>query len=279
MSLSQNIKRLRAERNLTQEQLALALGVSSQAVSKWETSDTYPDGALLIPLANQLGVSLDELFGNDSVYIADTAHRIMSLLYNTEAAARFNVARDICWQIEKGLFYARTREKEEGTYDPDDVKKKHNNSSWVSDDNGFTLISNGKEPFFSIFPTPEDNFGHFLEDRDSIQSIFRALSSSDTMTALVYLLRREKDYVFEGAVLAKECEISEDKIPDVIDDLTTLKVISGEELTINGKKRTLYYYRPSHKLIALFLVAHEIGYKGALCLKYDCRSKPFLAQP
>ena len=53
MSLSANIKRLRLEKNLTQEQLATKLGVSAQAVSKWETSETYPDGALLVPLANE----------------------------------------------------------------------------------------------------------------------------------------------------------------------------------------------------------------------------------
>ena len=51
MSLSGNIRRLRLEKNLTQEQLAAKLGVSAQAVSKWETSETYPDGALLVPLA------------------------------------------------------------------------------------------------------------------------------------------------------------------------------------------------------------------------------------
>ena len=59
MSFSQNIKRLRTEKNLTQEQLAASLGISAQAVSKWETSETYPDGALLVPLANELGVSVE----------------------------------------------------------------------------------------------------------------------------------------------------------------------------------------------------------------------------
>ena len=43
MSLSENIKKFRLEKNLTQEQLAAKLCISAQAVSKWETSDTYPD--------------------------------------------------------------------------------------------------------------------------------------------------------------------------------------------------------------------------------------------
>ena len=85
MSLSDNIKRLRLARDLTQEQLATRLGVSAQAVSKWETSETYPDGALLVPLANELDASLDELFGNDSVSMADISGRIVKLIHNTEA--------------------------------------------------------------------------------------------------------------------------------------------------------------------------------------------------
>ena len=85
MSLSTNIKRLRQEKNLTQEQLAAKLGVSAQAVSKWETSETYPDGTLLVPLAQELDVSLDVLFDNNSVSMADISSRIMSLIYNTKA--------------------------------------------------------------------------------------------------------------------------------------------------------------------------------------------------
>ena len=84
MSLSVNIKRLRLEKNLTQEQLATKLGVSAQAVSKWETSETYPDGALLIPLANELEVSIDELFGNESVTMADISSKIVKLIHATE---------------------------------------------------------------------------------------------------------------------------------------------------------------------------------------------------
>ena len=95
MSLSGNIKRLRLDKNLTQEQLATKLGVSAQAVSKWETSETYPDGALLVPLANELEVSLDELFGNETVTMADISERIVKLIHNTEAKERFNVALDL----------------------------------------------------------------------------------------------------------------------------------------------------------------------------------------
>ena len=76
MSLSENIKRMRIANNMTQEQLATKLGISSQAVSKWETSETYPDGILLVPLAQALNASLDELFENKQVTIEDISKKL-----------------------------------------------------------------------------------------------------------------------------------------------------------------------------------------------------------
>ena len=126
MSLSANIKRLRLEKNLTQEQLAARLGVSAQAISKWETCETYPDGSLLVPLANELDTSLDELFDNNSVSMADISKKILSLLYSTEAKERFNVARDICWQIERGMFNCHMDIGKK--YDPEEIKTRKSSS-------------------------------------------------------------------------------------------------------------------------------------------------------
>ena len=275
MSLSANIKRLRLEKNLTQEQLATKLGVSAQAVSKWETSETYPDGALLVPLANELEVSLDEIFGNDSVTMADISSKIVKLIHNTEATERFNVARDIGWQIERGLFNCRM--EIEKKYDPNEIKNQKN-ASYILDDNGFTIVSNGIEPFFSVFPQPAEGYGHFLNDKDDLQKIFAALSHTDTMNALIYLYHKAENYVFESSVLAKDCDIPSDRMEAVLDDLLLLKIMWKQNLTINGEERTLYYSRPSHKIMALFIMAREIGYKGAYSLQSHIRNTPFIKE-
>ncbi len=273
MRLSENIKRLRLEKNLTQEQLAEKLGVSAQAVSKWETSDTYPDGTLLVPLARELDVSLDTLFGNDSVSMADVSRRILSLIHDTDAKERFHTARDIGWQIERGLFNCGMEIDKQ--YDPEEIKKRHD-ASYILDDTGFTVISNGKEPFFSVFPEPEEGFGHFLKDKEDLQKIFAALSHPDTMNALICLYKKTENYVFESAVLAAECGIEKEKMDPVLDDLILLKILWKQELTVNGESRTLYVSQPSHKLIALFLMAGEILYKGGYCLQSHHRNTPFI---
>lgn len=59
--IGKTIARLRRELGVTQEQLALAIGVSAPAVSKWETGQSYPDIALLPPLARFFRISTDAL--------------------------------------------------------------------------------------------------------------------------------------------------------------------------------------------------------------------------
>ena len=66
-----NIKRLRLQKQITQEQLSLAMGVSCAAVSKWEREDTLPDISLLPLLANYFGVSIDELMGYNAARIEE----------------------------------------------------------------------------------------------------------------------------------------------------------------------------------------------------------------
>ena len=61
---SENVKRLRKERDLTQEALADFLSVSFQAVSKWESGKSEPDKDHLVMLSGLLGLSLEELLAD-----------------------------------------------------------------------------------------------------------------------------------------------------------------------------------------------------------------------
>lgn len=64
---ARTIKKLREEKGLTQTALAEKIGVSSKAISKWETSKGLPDISLIEPLSQALGVSVMELMSGDTV--------------------------------------------------------------------------------------------------------------------------------------------------------------------------------------------------------------------
>ena len=82
--IGENIKRMRRERNLTQEEMSAHLGISFQSISKWERGEGYPDITMLPSLANYFEISIDELLGmseteNDPTYLT-RAEKILDIL-------------------------------------------------------------------------------------------------------------------------------------------------------------------------------------------------------
>ena len=73
MTLGDKLSKLRKENNYTQEQLAGILGVSRQAISKWESNITYPETDKLIRMSELFDCSLDYLLkdGEETAYVED----------------------------------------------------------------------------------------------------------------------------------------------------------------------------------------------------------------
>jgi len=76
LTLGEKIKELRTRDGRKQEDLAKALGVSNQAVSRWENYGSYPDMEIIPAIANYFGITIDELFG----YQNDRDKKISSII-------------------------------------------------------------------------------------------------------------------------------------------------------------------------------------------------------
>ncbi len=94
MTIGANIKRLRTAKNVTQEQLSVAMNVTCAAVSKWERGETYPDITLLQPLAYYFEVSLDELMGYNQEKIQAKIDEVITL-YRKHMNKDWEYAREI----------------------------------------------------------------------------------------------------------------------------------------------------------------------------------------
>ena len=77
MNIGINIYTLRKEKKITQAQLAEKLGVSEQAISKWENNQCAPDVSLFPIIADYFGVSIDRLFGYHMNSYADEVKAVM----------------------------------------------------------------------------------------------------------------------------------------------------------------------------------------------------------
>jgi len=90
LELGEKIRGLRRQQNRTQENLADALGVTGQAVSRWEQGLSYPDMELIPPIANYFGITIDELFG----YENDREKKIAAVIAKVDELDSENLGSD-----------------------------------------------------------------------------------------------------------------------------------------------------------------------------------------
>ena len=76
--LNENIKKIRKSKGLSQEELAIKLNVVRQTVSKWENGLSVPDSNMLIMLADELDVTVNELLGEPVLETTTNDLRILS---------------------------------------------------------------------------------------------------------------------------------------------------------------------------------------------------------
>lgn len=74
--LSENLKKYRMLKNLTQEDVGVYLGITPQSVSKWERGESYPDITFLPALANIYETSIDLLIGMDTIRAQESIQNI-----------------------------------------------------------------------------------------------------------------------------------------------------------------------------------------------------------
>ena len=82
-TFSKNLRKLRQEKQMTQEQVAEKIGVSAQSVSRWETGATFPDILLLPELAKLYGVLVDDLFKESPEGYKNYANRLFAVYENS----------------------------------------------------------------------------------------------------------------------------------------------------------------------------------------------------
>ncbi len=120
--LGKKLKSLRTAHNLTQEQLADRLGVSFQAISKWETNASVPDISMFPVLANFYHVTTDELLGVDILKTGEKICQLCEEIYRLEREWKLKEAvekaRESCREYpgSEDLQFALAHSLEQATY-------------------------------------------------------------------------------------------------------------------------------------------------------------------
>ena len=105
INISKNIADLRKRKGITQEQLASALNISPQAISKWETNTSFPDAQTLPLIANYFEVSIDYLFYGDEYAYNDIYNKVWHKVakFDQQSKESYNEALTLFAYAHRGV--------------------------------------------------------------------------------------------------------------------------------------------------------------------------------
>lgn len=216
------LQALRKKRGVTQEQLALHLGVSPQAVSKWENG-SYPDGDLLPRLADYFEVSIDYLYGREKEK-APLEQEIMEACQKVHAEnpeenyelyeliLRYIWAMHIGSWKENKFYYERNR-----------IDGEVETATLLLSQSGFSHMRLNKNLEFSIImKEPEDGFASYFKVTDELAGLFGFLSEKDNLKVLFYLFSLKGQEGVRSITVAKALHIKTEKAEAALDYLSRL---------------------------------------------------------
>ena len=249
------IAKLRKGKNVTQEELASKVGVSSQAVSKWENGG-MPDAELLPRIADFFEVSIDTLFGRSLMEQCDFAQAIAAQFEDKNEEQKIQSMFKMCWEMEKAMFYPGKSESLEEI--KQSIGDGNQTYSSIVCDSGFTRVGIGNRlSYFLLVPESKDKEKAFFEGIDFI-AFFKDFSDQNVFNAMVILNKRKNKKAFTANLLVKEMDIDKDTAADIIRILQKYHLIHVTQIEMDDEEQEIYTFNPTPSFIALLIFAREM---------------------
>lgn len=263
-----SLKNIRKSKGITQEQLAEAVGVTPQAVSKWEMNG-FPDTPLLPLIADFLGVSIDKLFGADKEE-TDIRNAVVKYILSLPDEERMQASMDICraLAISVGMLIPE--------YVP--VSKlrlmdtENNIYSQIETDYGCIQARlNENLQYFIIMPEPQEGYDKFLHYDKRYADFFGFLSKPNVLKTLYFLNGKGENVYFTADAVSKELEISLKEAESIIEEMTELNFAKRAVLSCEQGEKKIYQFTAGLNLLFLMTFSHTML---NLPEHFDMRSRP-----
>ena len=245
MSLSENISKYRKQMGYTQEKLGELLGVTNQAVSKWESSVSFPDVMLLPKIADVLGITLEELYGIEKT----------SPVERVRADSFPKAANDHLIEYfvrQSGIRFVFTGSEEENlAYHK---KKLYETTDCVlgciSDEAG-AVFASGDISYINTDYKTAGSENIFV--KREIASVLNRFSDPTVRQLLAYMYKESfsdketNNKRFLVTSVAKDCGLSEEDTFEAFEKLHTMKLL---DTYVNNDHITEYYFLKSRAVFA-----------------------------
>ena len=249
--LSERIAALRKERGLTQEQLGKMVGVSYQAVGKWEKGGA-PDVELLPILSRQLGVTVDALFGLESgeqVDVEDAVGRWLRGFPNAERMGQFCrlVWASVKYFLPDGLSLPEMGYLETCQPDLGDDDRLMLSQCWGGD--GILLDIHAEDlSFVTLWPKPEKGYAQWFAPKSEYRRLFALLARPGCLELLEYLHSRKLSY-FSPIVAAKHLKMPRETAEELLDALAERSILRSVNLEVEDGEVKAYRVAEPLKLV------------------------------
>lgn len=251
-NISQQIRKYRNQKGLTQEQLGEVVGVSMQAVSKWERGGT-PDIELLPAIADALGVSIDELFGRRQKSLEE---RITEVVYAMDPEESYDYAYKLCWAVLSGLAHISGNVRGRLYEKPEDSDRCY--FSKLVSDSGIACARYSPDfRTFFLMPEPNGSIRDNLADIDKLQKLFEAFADPDLLKILFYLYSRTNVAV-DKSFISLQTGIPEKRVEQIMEIMRRNQLVfHGLGTTADGDIDFYMFFQES-AVIPMLIFADEI---------------------
>ena len=256
--IGKKIASMRKEKGIKQEELANCVGVSTQAVSKWENGGV-PDTELLPKIADFFGVSVDSLFGRNITDYSDLRSALIKKICDTPHDERFKLVFNYCWDMERALMpHADGIEKCSIEDYEKGIGEDAQHYSSIMQNDGFTRMGiANRSQYFLIVPEPKRTDKAYFNGID-YPAFFKDISDDDFWNACVYLNKRDFQKAFTTALFINKLGINAEKAEEILSKLKKYKMVYSTQIEMDDEIQTVYHFSPTPSFIALLIFAREI---------------------
>ena len=253
--IGNQITKFRKAKGLTQEELGRSVGVSTQAVSRWECGGA-PDITLLPAIADRLGVTVDALFGREGTEGLDINKTITNWFASLPAEQVFPT-------LHKLIFSAVMSQAPVVVPDAyiDSCVEKSSGcviTSNITTDHGVYYGVNAKDMgWAAVCPKPEAGYQAFFGDNDRYRSLFAVLAVPGSLEVLMYMLSHKNQYA-TAELLAKNIGKDSATLEDVLNRMSKFRIIGSLEIETTTGTQTVYTIQDNGSYIPFFYLARHM---------------------
>lgn len=248
------LKRIRRSKGVTQEQLGNAVGVSAQAVSKWELNG-FPDASVLPDIADYLGVTVDELFGRSKKEL-DVSDVIVRHFKNVPEDRRMQEAMEVCRALTCGVCG-------DDSFDPVPAyvfkdKEQSCFSEIITKSGWLQARLNENLQYFLLMPEPEEGYDNVLGYREELVGLFEFLATPNALRAMYFIAGRSTKVFFTVDALSKELDINKENAKEIVDGMVKLKLIWEADLNKGSRSESIYQYVAGFNFLSFITFAYHL---------------------